>query len=372
MEACLGFDTEFIPENTYYPKLALIQFAVADQCYIVDPLSNLDLSPLDELMRDEGVVKVVHAGAQDMGIFYHRMGGPPKRVFDTQIAASFLGMGQQISYASLVQQLFGVTLKKGQSYTNWLKRPLHDEQIRYALEDVAWLVKAYYRMVEMLTQAGRSSWVAKEMVHYEDGDFYEASAAHPEKRVKKSGHMRGRDLVVLEALARWRENEARTRDLPRKKILSDYILVDLARRKPTSPGELLSLRSADHMAKRYVADLVRIIVDASESEPEEFSREQGNVLSDEKKMVVEFISFCLKVFCQREKLSSTVLSNRAELDALVQDYFSNDFDASHHRLLTGWRKEAVGNDILKCLRGELGVRYDCEMQKLRFTGGDTD
>ncbi|MBN2715628.1 MAG: ribonuclease D [Deltaproteobacteria bacterium] len=364
---CFGLDSEFIPENSYYPELALIQIAVDEQCYIIDPLSALDLSPLENIICAEEVIVVVHAGAQDMGIFYHRTRKPPKNVFDTQIAASFIGMGHQVSYASLVQQLFGIPLKKGQSYTNWLKRPLKPEQLQYALEDVEYLLPAYEKMIATLEAANRLSWVADELTHYEDADFYTAHEAHPEKRIKKTGQMHGRDQAVLEALAAFREDEAKSRNLPRKKILSDYTLVDLARRRPTSPGELLSLRSADHLTKRYAKDLIRIITESNASPLPERPRQSYGSLTDNQTLVVEFLSFCLKAFCLKEQLASVMLSTRAELEYLVTDYFGDDFSEHRHRLLRGWRKDAVGNSILQCLKGELTARYNPDKQQLVFS-----
>ena len=363
---CIGFDSEFIPENTYYPKLALIQFAVGEACYIVDPLSSLDLSPLEALICSEDVVVVVHAGAQDMGIFFHRTGIVPRQVFDTQIAATFLGMGHQVSYGSLVQQLFNVSLQKGHSFTNWLKRPLKPEQIQYALEDVAYLVPAYEKIIASLERIDRLSWVADELRHYEDEQFYIGHESHPEKRVKKSGQLQGRDLLTLEALAKWREDEAQTRDLPRKKVLSDYTLVDLARRRPRTTGELMSLRSADHLAKRYAKDLVRVIAVTADLQPPEKTHRSGASLDENQKLLVEYLSFCLKAFCLQEKLASVMLSTRSELERLVSEFFSDHFNENDHRLLTGWRKDAVGKNILLCMRGELCVKFDSAQQTLRF------
>lgn len=362
----MGLDTEFIPENSYYPELALIQIAVADACFIVDPLAPLDLSPLYEVINAEEVIVVVHAGAQDMGIFFHRTNAPPRQVFDTQIAASFLGMGHQIAYAALVQRLFNVSLAKGESFTNWLKRPLKPEQLRYALDDVAYLVQAFEKMRSLLEQQGRLSWALDEMHHFEDASFYTASASNPEKRVKKSGQMKGRDLVVLEALANWREVEAQTKNLPRKKILSDYTIVDLARRKPDSVGELLSLRSADQLARRYANVLIRIIAEAHTALLPDKPQHSGSALDDEQKLLVEFISFCLKGFCLRENLASTMIATRSELESLVMNFYSGAFSPEHHRILNGWRKEAVGENLLKCLRGQLGVRFNANDHRLQF------
>ena len=149
-DGIVGLDLEFIPENTFYPELALVQMAVGSRFVIVDPLKNPDLTPVDSLVLNPNVTKVVHAGALDMAIFYHRTGKVPISVFDTQLAAAFMGMGHQVSYGQMVNNLFNIVLKKGQSYTNWFQRPLSRLQEQYAIDDVRYLLPAYKKIVEFL------------------------------------------------------------------------------------------------------------------------------------------------------------------------------------------------------------------------------
>lgn len=363
---CVGIDSEFIPEHTYYPQLALVQIAVEEDCYIIDPLGELSLSPLEEILQSKDVIVIVHAGSQDMAIFFERTKRAPQNVFDTQLAASFLGLGHQVSYASMVHQLFGVSLKKGQSYTDWLKRPLQPQQEKYALEDVKYLIRAHQKMVSRLEENGRLQWVADELRFYEDADFYQKQSKHPAKRVKKTKQLDPREQVVLEALAQWREEEAQRRNLPRKKILSDISIVDLAKRRPRNSGELFAIRSAGYAVKRYGNVLLQTIASSRGTSPNTDTRPTFVPLSDEQKILADFLQFCLKLFCQKEKLSSSNVSTKSEIEELVGDYLGHSFAPERHRLLSGWRYEAVGKQMIECLEGKVGVKYDTTAEKLVF------
>ncbi|MBN2340364.1 MAG: ribonuclease D [Deltaproteobacteria bacterium] len=363
---CMGIDSEFIPENTYYPQLALVQLAVENDCCLVDPLSNLDLSPIEDVLQSERVISIVHAGAQDMAIFFYRSGKPPKMVFDTQLAASFVGMGHQVSYASMVQQLFGVSLKKGQSYTDWMKRPLLAQQVTYALEDVAYLIGAYEKLAGELENKGRLGWVTEELRMYEESYFYLQHAEHPEKRVKKSRQLKLREQAILETLANWREEKAQEKNLPRKKILPDPTIVDLSRRAPQNEAELFSIRSVGYSMKRYSSELLHVIAQAKKMPLSEEAPKFVSSLDGDQKLLVDFLQFCLKAFCAQEDISSSYVSTKAELEALVRDYFSDSFTPENHRLLTGWRKDAVGLQVLRCLEGKMGVAYHPQTGKLLF------
>lgn len=363
---CIGIDLEFIPENTYYPRLALVQLAVESDNYIVDPLGSLDLSPLDLVVQNDDIIKIVHAGSQDMGIFFHRTGIPPRRVFDTQIAAGFLGLGHQISYASLVFQLLGVTIKKGQSYTNWLKRPLSPQQVTYALEDVAFLLEAYEKLILRLEDFGRASWVGEELVQYEQRDFYERSLLNPIKRVKKSNQLHGKEYLILDALANWREAEAQRRDLPRKKILPDNVLIDLAKRKPNSDTDFFSMRSFGNSMKRYMKSLIDVIASSRELPFVAEERVVGISLTEEQKLLIEFISFCLKAYCMKAQVAVAYVATKSEIELLVRDFVSDSFIPINHRVLQGWRKEAVGSDLLDCLLGKSVVGVDPKTGNLLF------
>ena len=178
-EGRLAIDLEFIRENTYAPQLALIQIAVGDTCAIVDPLSVDDLSPLVEALTTPGVLKVLHAAGQDVEVLHWHTGSLAEPIFDTQIAASMVGLGEQLSYGRLVDILLGVSLTKGESYSDWLRRPLLPSQTQYALDDVRYLLPLHDRLAKRLDGMGRAAWAADECRKFTDPALYERDPAHP-------------------------------------------------------------------------------------------------------------------------------------------------------------------------------------------------
>ena len=194
----LAIDVEFIRENTYVPQLALIQIAVDQTCAIIDPLEVPDLTPIFDLLNASHVIKVLHAASQDLEVLFWHSSVPPMRVFDTQVAAAMVGEGDQLAYGRLVERLLGVSLAKGESYTNWLQRPLTQEQLMYALDDVRYLLPIHEILSERLNHLGRTEWVTKEFQKLENLDLYQRDPRTLFRRIR-----RGRDLSA-QALAVFR------------------------------------------------------------------------------------------------------------------------------------------------------------------------
>jgi len=212
----VGFDTEFVGERTYFPRLCLIQLGTEKEAVAVDPLALDDLSPLDELLFDPSVLKLVHAGWQDLKIVFQRTGRVPAPVFDTQIAAALLGMPAQASYASVVREFLGVDVKKGHSYSDWGARPLSPSQLAYALDDVRHLPALHGRMTGQLLREGRLSWIEPEIDALMSPASYASDPDEEYRRVKGWTTLDRRRLAVLRALIAWREREAMRRDVPRQ------------------------------------------------------------------------------------------------------------------------------------------------------------
>ncbi|MEL6181464.1 MAG: HRDC domain-containing protein, partial [Myxococcota bacterium] len=231
-ERRVGIDLEFIRQRTYFAKLALVQVAVGEQLFLIDPLGDVDLAPLDSLMVDPNVCKVLHAPSQDLEIFFHRLGEPPCNIYDTQMAAAMVGLGHQVAYSTLVSIQLGVELHHSEGFTDWLQRPLTPNQEAYALDDVRYLFALQDSLSVLLDNMGRRSWFIEECARYEQRERYQAQPEQLYTNVKSRNKLSPQGLAILRELAIWREHEAIHQDRPRRTIVLDEVLVEIARRAP--------------------------------------------------------------------------------------------------------------------------------------------
>ncbi len=239
----VAIDTEFLREQTYWPVLCLIQMAGPEDEIIVDPLApGLDLSPFHELMANERVVKVFHAGRQDIEIIYAKAKLVPHPIFDTQVAAMVCGFGESVSYVNLVKKLTNEDVDKTSRFTDWSRRPLTQKQLAYALADVTHLRKVYLQLKAELDRTGRAHWLDEEMATLTDPATYETKPEDAWQRLKMRARNR-RSFAVLIELAAWRERLAQTLDVPRSRILRDEALYDIANQAPTDTAQLGELRT---------------------------------------------------------------------------------------------------------------------------------
>src|SRR5687768_1317504 len=239
----VAVDTEFMRENTYWPDVCLFQVASREEAAAIDPKAEgLDLSPLlNLLVNNENVLKVFHAGGQDLEIIYNLTGSTPHPLFDTQIAAMALGLGEQVGYSNLVESLVGKSLDKGARFTDWARRPLDARQIDYAIGDVTYLAALFPKMLDRLRNTGRGAWLDQEMERLADPHHYANDPALAWKRVRIQSR-KPEVLGRLKALAAWRELEARSKNLPRGRIMKDETLADIASHPPTSQDGLTRVR----------------------------------------------------------------------------------------------------------------------------------
>src|ERR1043165_305908 len=240
----IALDTEFMRDQTYWPKLCLLQVAApGGTAAIIDPLaSSMDLAPLYELIKSSAIVKVLHACRQDIEIFWHQGGVIPDPLFDTQIAAMVCGFGEAASYETLVRRLTNTELDKSVRFTDWSRRPLTSRQLDYALADVTHLCEVYESPAKDLKRTGRESWVTEEIAALKDSDLYELDPANAWKRLKPRTTNK-RFLAILAAVAAWREREAQTRDVPRNRVLRDEALLEIAAHPPNSVDGLDAIRA---------------------------------------------------------------------------------------------------------------------------------
>ncbi|MFQ5654838.1 MAG: ribonuclease D [Planctomycetota bacterium] len=356
----VGLDVEFIRERTFYPQLALVQLAVEGELVLVDPLGGVDLSPIDELVLDDGVLKILHAATQDLEIFNDRTGEIPRPIFDTQVAAAMVGIGNQVSYGNLVQELLEETPVQGESFTDWLRRPLTGAQERYALEDVRYLLPMHDRLTQTLRELGREAWLEEELERFQDESLYRPDPRSLYRRVRRGGSLKGRGLAVLRELAVWREEEAKRLDRPRRSVISDEILVEVARRAPGSIEELRQCRGLrPQIARRNGKELLDAVGRGRELPKDEWpERGERRRMPPDGQLMVDFLQAVLKAQCQTERVAPVLVGNTRDVESLVLDHLDGTLKEGANPLLEGWRGELVGGRLLEFLEGRLSVHLD--------------
>lgn len=357
-------DTEFMRENTYWPILCLIQISDGKEAAAIDPLAKgVDLGPLLELLVDnENVLKIFHAGGQDVEIIHNLTGKTPHPIFDTQIAAMAIGQSEQIGYANLVDSWLGITLDKGARFTDWSRRPLNARQLEYAVADVTHLAEIFPMMLEKLRETGRGVWINAEMEKLADPDNY---VNDPEKawlRVKAQG--RNLDMLGrLKALAAWREREAQSKDLPRGRIMRDETLADIAAHPPKDQTKLGQVRglSAGWNNNDIGARLMEIIDQAEplsrDDLPLKIGRRPKNGKSNA--LVTDLLKLLLKIRSAEMNVASRLLARADDLERIVAG------EREDVPLLEGWRFEEFGRDALDLVEGR--VSFTVKDGKLKMT-----
>lgn len=346
----IAVDTEFLRERTYHPRLCLVQVATPDECVVIDVIAIDNLAPLAILMRDEGTVKVFHACSQDMEVLNYTLGALPAPIFDTQIAAAFLGERMQTSYNGMVHAFCGVTLPKSESLTDWSRRPLTPEQIEYALDDVRYLIKAYDVIMERLDESGRASWVLDEIRPLTDRSHYVVDRRVAFKRVKRVNSLTRRQLAVARELAAWREARAEYSNIPRKWLMSDEVLIALSKRPPHDAASLRRVRGTEQLSDADVAGALSVIA-RGESCPADkypFIARTHKPASPELESVIDLMYALIRLVGERSGVATAMIASR---DDLV-DYVDHPQDSP---LREGWRFELVGTLIDDLLNGDIGL-----------------
>ncbi len=346
----LALDTEFLREKTYYAQLCLLQVAAEGVIACVDPLA-LNLDPLLDIIYDPAVVKVMHSARQDMEIFFDLRGDVPRPLFDSQIAATLMGFGEQVGYANLVQQMLGVTLDKGATRTDWSQRPLDIEQIRYAADDVRYLFAVYHQQREMLQSKGRLEWLQDDFDEMSDRTTYAPAPENLWKRVRGVQKLSSPQLAVLRGLAVWREERAQASNRPRRWMLKDEVMVDLARRSPVNLDGLAKIRGVEErLLSRHGEALLKVVAAANATDSETWPiRTQSQRLSSAQDAVVDLLMAVLRLRGSEHDVSPALLASRKQLEALV----SGDTGCA---VLHGWRAGLAGHDLQAVLAGEKVVR----------------
>ncbi len=348
-------DTEFLRERTYYSRLCLVQLAHPGKgdegAVLVDPLAEgLDLTPLYDLFRNPAVVKVFHAARQDLEIFVVDRGIIPAPLFDTQVAAMVCGFGEQAGYETLVKKIAKAEVDKSSRFTDWSRRPLSDAQQKYALADVTHLRMIYEYLAARLEKTGRAAWVAEEMAVLNDPETYRTRPEDAWERVKTRTNS-ARFLAVVRELARFREDYAQTRDVPRSRVFKDDALVELASTKPLTEADLAKSRLLLREARRgdIQEGILAAIRRAVEMKPEDLpkvvhERDQLQV----NPALADLLRVLLKARSDAEGVAPKLIASSAELDAIAAG--ERDVPALH-----GWRHEVFGAEAILLCEGKVAL-----------------
>ena len=347
-------DTEFLRESTYYPILCVMQMASPDEVLVVDALApDFDLAPFFALMADERVLKVFHAGRQDIEIIWHRAGLIPHPVFDTQIAAMVLGHGDSISYEQLVQRITGDHLDKSHRFTDWSRRPLSKAQIAYAISDVTHLRDIYLALSADLAKRERTEWVNEEMEVLISPETYRAEPESAWQRVRTRAR-KPKELAVLMEVAAWREREAQGRDVPRGRVLKDDALGDIAVQAPTSMEKLAALRSLPRGFERskWGEAILEAVERGLARDLKSLPRIERSRSAVNGAATVELLKVLLRMTAERHAVAAKVIATVEDLERIAAD---DDADVA---ALKGWRRELFGEKALALKHGRLALAVE--------------
>ncbi|MDP9057545.1 MAG: ribonuclease D [Pseudomonadota bacterium] len=357
-------DTEFMRENTYWPELCLIQIADTNEAAAIDPKApGLDMKPLLDLMVDnEDVLKIFHAGGQDVEIIYNLTGRTPHPIFDTQIAMMAISQSEQIGYSNLVESWLGTAVDKGARFTDWSRRPLTERQIEYAIGDVTFLSKIFSKILNRLRRTGRGEWLDAEMEKLADPANYRSDPQAAWLKIKAAGRNPA-VLGRLRAIAAWREMEARDKNIPRGRIARDETLADIASHPPKTQADLAKVRglSAGWKDNEIGRRLMQVLAAAQPLSEDEMPPRapRGAPLGKEGALVADLLKLLLKIRSREIDVAARLLARSDELELLAAGVRKN------LAMLEGWRFEQFGREALELVEGKLA--FAVVNGKLRMT-----
>lgn len=350
----LAIDTEFLREKTYYAKLCLIQLATDDEVAVVDPFAISDLHALAPVLENENVMKLFHAGSQDLEILLHEVGVLPRPLFDTQVAAALLGHTQQIGYAALVSAECGVTLKKTDSFTDWSRRPLSDSQLTYAADDVIYLPRMYKSMKSKLKCKGRLAWLEHDFEEMSNPSCYVTDERNRYRRLKRVSQLSRCQLAAAREVTAWRELEAQHRNVPRKWVITDEQIVEACKREPRCIDELFMVRGlSERLSTRDARTVITLMTSAFDApasswpEPDRCGKSEPNVDAQ-----LDLMTALVRLRAKENGVAFPTLASHSDLARVARGYRDNV------DLLRGWRRVLVGGELLELLDGKLTLSLE--------------
>lgn len=355
-----ALDLEFIPEKTFNPVLALLQIATDKAVYIIDPCSNVNLDMIWQKVADQRIRKILHAAKEDLNIIRQLSNVTPVNIFDTQVAAGFLGFGYPAGYKKLLDQVLGIQINKSESFTDWLIRPLSNTQLQYAYEDVCHLLLLADKLTDLLKEKGRLNWATEEcallFTQQVSCDLKDYSIT----KIKGARSLSRQKLAVLQALCNLRLVEARRTNKPLKAILSDMTLLELAKKLPNKAGSFEEMRGINlDQAKRYCDQIIASIHSALSLPQSDWPIWPSiPLMSESEALAGDILYALLKVEAYRLSIAPEFLANRNEIQKLI-GLFVDDCHEETVAVLKGWRKDLIGNKLLRVLEGnDLQIKLD--------------
>ena len=334
----IAVDTEFKRETTYFPIPCLYQLASSENTYCIDPFEIQDLEPLKQLFANEDILKVFHAGRQDLEIFYYLFEELPKPLFDTQVAAAILGFPAQVGYAKLVSDYIGVELDKSLTRADWEKRPLPEKQLEYAANDVIYLLQVYHKQIKALTETDRLHWPDADNEALLDESLYRADPTTAWTKMRNYNYFNPEERRIASTIAQWREEKAIKRNRPRKYIFDNPVISEISTHQPKSLEEMEALENVpSYVTRKFGAELLQLVQDGlnSDQKPDEhvfqrLTEEQGKLVKEMQKLI--------KQVSEKENIEATVICSKKEIEKLIQGNTSLP-------VLKGWRYDLIGKTL---------------------------
>lgn len=360
--ARIGFDTEFVSEDTFRPELCLVQVIAeggesGDLLAVIDPQPIGDLTPFWEALADGPHVTIAHAAREEINFCTAAIGRPPANLFDTQIAAAFCSPEYPAAYSSVVQRLLGERPNKGEQRTDWRRRPLTDAQIEYALEDVRYLFPLHDRIMERVRKLGRETWLADETDAFV-AEVIDARTRERWRKVSGSGGLPVRSLAIVRELWRWRQAEAERRDLPPKRVLRDDLIVELAKKKTDRHDKIRAVRGMLHgQLKKSIPDIADAIHRGLEASTKELVGARRKPPPPQLNLLGQFLAPAINSLCNRAEVASSLACTATDIRELIS--YRLGFDKSQTdppALAHGWRAELIGHLIDELLEGRKSIR----------------
>ncbi|BHH83950.1 ribonuclease D [Desulforhopalus sp. 52FAK] len=339
----VALDTEFVWERTYYPQLGLIQIALSDEeCYLIDPIAIKDLSALGKLLSDRGVVKILHDAPQDLTILHRATGAVPQNIFDTRLAAGFSDLEATLSLAYLIKELLDIDLAKNETRTNWIKRPLSEAQVEYALDDVRYLRAIRVLLLTRIIGPKIKSWLQEELNLLNNPANYNCANQHERyRKIRGASNLSQKELAILKNLSIWRDGVAQKRDRPRGHIIKDTGLLEIAKVQPRDIEILKNKTSlSDKAISRYSNNIIGIVSATKEQDPSHYPEQKlPTRLNSGEKKTLENLNGLIALKCELLGIAPSLIGNASELKQLTRTLRTNKaLNIEQLRQTSGWRK----------------------------------
>src|SRR5262245_49778663 len=371
LAACpqLGFDTEFVGEETYHPRLCLVQVATPERLFLIDPLSAGPLDAFWKLIIDPAHLVVVHAGREEVRLCQLWAGQPPGQLFDLQIAAGLVGLPYPLGHGTLVNQVLRIQLTKGETLTEWRVRPLTGEQLRYAFDDVRYLLPVWQKLRQRLETLGREEWAVEEFARLKNNALATPEMTEKFRKLRGLGSLDRRRLAVVRDLYSWREEKAARSNRPARTIVRDDLIVEIARRNPTRERDLHVVRG---LAKRDLGEIVNVVVRARalplDQCPAAVEREQD---PPQVGLITNVLNAVLADWCSRNRLAPNLVASSNDVRLLVRARLQKQSLPEESLLTGGWRARHVLPELLAVLDGRRGLRIADLTAEAPFTFTDS-